>query len=418
MTTTGRPVGGGYRGYGVRVRRSLGARTPLAGQVPEIVAEWIAWAHEQLRQPFVGVTTNGTPITGLFNLQSTGVSTHPIKEAADALLAALSAEQRTAIRYEVDGPEWRQWFNPEFNAMRHGILIESLEAGQREIALGLLRASLSARGYQSARDAMRLNETLREITGDSNGLGEWLYFLSIFGTPSETEPWGWQIDGHHLIVNCLVVGDQIVMTPTFLGAEPVVADSGIYAGTRMFDLEQQQGLAVMRSLTAAQRAKATLFPTMLRKDMPPERSHFADWRTQIGAFRDNEVIPYEGISAADLAPEQRGLLVDLLGLLVGLIRDGHAEVKMEEVLRHLDETSFAWIGTCDDDVRPFYYKVHSPVLIAEFDQHPGIFLDNDEAERFHSHLVIRTPNGNDYGKDLLRQHHARFDHATGRHVPR
>ena len=58
------------------------------------------------------------------------------------------------------------------------------------------------------------------------------------------------------------------------------------------------------------------------------------------------------------------------------------------------------------------------MIIAEFDQHPGIFLDNDEAERFHSHLVIRTPNGNDYGKDLLRQHHARFDHSGGRHVAR
>ena len=417
MTTTGRAVSGGYRGYGVRVRPSLGARAPLSGPVPEIVAEWIAWARRQLQQPFVGVTTDGKPIEGLFGLQRTGVSTRPIVDAADTLLAALSEDKRAAVRYEVDAPEWRQWFNPEFNAMRHGILIETLDAGRREIALGLLRASLSARGYQSARDAMRLNETLREITGDSNGLGEWLYFLSIFGTPSMTEPWGWQIDGHHLIVNCFVLGDQVVMTPTFLGAEPIVADSGKYAGTRMFDLEQEKGLAMMRSLSADQRARATLFPSMLRKDMPPERSHFADWRTQTGAFRDNQIIPYEGIRATDLTADQRDRLVDLLALHVGLIRDGHARVKMDEVLRHLDETYFAWIGACDD-VNPFYYKVHSPVLIAEFDQHPGIFLDNDEAERFHSHLVIRTPNGNDYGKDLLRQHHARFDHSEGRHVPR
>ena len=150
--------------------------------------------------------------------------------------------------------------------------------------------------------------------------------------------------------------------------------------------------------------------------MPPDRSHFADWRTQVGAFRDNQVIPYEGIRATDLSADQRAQLVDLFSLHVGLIRDGHAEVKMDEVLRHIDETYFAWIGTCDD-VTPFYYKDHSPVLIAELDQHPGIFIDNDEAERFHSHLVIRTPNGNDYGKDLLRRHHTRFDHSQGRHVP-
>jgi len=113
MTTTDREVIEGYRGYGVRVRPSLGARKPLTGPIPQIVADWIEWANQQLRQPFVGVTTDGTPIEGLFSLKSTGVSTRPIKDAADALLAALSDDQRAAIGYPVDAPEWRQWFNPD-----------------------------------------------------------------------------------------------------------------------------------------------------------------------------------------------------------------------------------------------------------------------------------------------------------------
>jgi hypothetical protein len=28
----------------------------------------------------------------------------------------------------------------------------------------------------------------------------------------------------------------------------------------------------------------------------------------------------------------------------------------------------------------------------------------------HIHAVIRTPNGNDYGKDLLRQHYLKHPH--------
>jgi len=37
--------------------------------------------------------------------------------------------------------------------------------------------------------------------------------------------------------------------------------------------------------------------------------------------------------------------------------------------------------------------------------------------REHVHVVIRTPNGNDYGKDLLRQHYATHKHdAAGRHT--
>jgi hypothetical protein len=417
MATTDPTVRPGYRGFGVRVRPSLGARERISDQIHEPVKGWIAWAKQRLQEPFVGVTTDGTPVGGLFRLAETGESTRPIVEAGQRLLAALSDVERATIQFAVDAEEWRHWFNPEFNAFRHGVLLESLDAPRRELALDLLRTSLSARGYETARNAMRLNETLREITGDSHGLGEWLYFLSVFGTPSETEPWGWQIDGHHLIINCLVLRDQMVMTPTFLGAEPIEADSGKYAGTRIFDDEQALGLAMMRSLTAVQQAQATTLTSMLRKDLPPERSHFADWRTHTGAFRDNQIIPFEGIRAAELSGEQRVRLVELIELYVGLIRDGHSQVKMAEVLRHLDETHFSWIGP-SNDVSPFYYKLHNPVIIIEFDQHPGIFLDNDEAERFHSHLVVRTPNGNDYGKDLLRQHYARFDHTNGRHAVR
>jgi hypothetical protein len=37
--------------------------------------------------------------------------------------------------------------------------------------------------------------------------------------------------------------------------------------------------------------------------------------------------------------------------------------------------------------------------------------DNDTPSRDHIHTVVRTPNGNDYGKDLLRQHYAHHDHS-------
>jgi hypothetical protein len=89
------------------------------------------------------------------------------------------------------------------------------------------------------------------------------------------------------------------------------------------------------------------------------------------------------------------------------LRPGHDQVWLEESKRHLSETWFAWMGGFGDhDV--FYYKVHSPVLLVEFDMHKGVFLNNDEPEKFHIHIVVRTPNGNDYGKDLLRQHLERF----------
>jgi len=82
---------------------------------------------------------------------------------------------------------------------------------------------------------------------------------------------------------------------------------------------------------------------------------------------------------------------------------------MAEVQQHLSETHVAWFGGIDDD-STFYYRVHSPVLLIEFDHLRGIALDNDEPARTHVHTTVRTPNGNDYGKDLLRQHYAQFPH--------
>ena len=42
-----------------------------------------------LAEPFKGVTTNGTIVPNLFPVRSTGVSTDPVRKAADAFLATL-----------------------------------------------------------------------------------------------------------------------------------------------------------------------------------------------------------------------------------------------------------------------------------------------------------------------------------------
>ena len=223
-------------------------------------------------------------------------------------------------------------------------------------------------------------------------------------TPSSSAPWGWQIDGHHLIVNCFVLGDQVVMTPMFLGSEPVAADRGQHAGTRVFAAEESQGLALMRALDPAQRARATL-----GAELPGELF--------TAAFRDNFELRFEGIRWDELTGPQRDGLLDLLDVYVGRMRPGHAGPRMDEVRRHLTDTWFAWMGG-SDDTSVFYYRIHSPVILVEFDHQRGIALDNDQPSRDHIHTVVRTPNGNDYGRDLLRQHHERFDHSRGAHAPR
>ena len=67
-----------------------------------------------LAEPFRGVTAKGTVEPDLFKVQSSGVSTEPVRKAAVAFLAGLTEEQRTKTKFAVDDPEWRKWMNQHF----------------------------------------------------------------------------------------------------------------------------------------------------------------------------------------------------------------------------------------------------------------------------------------------------------------
>jgi hypothetical protein len=353
-----------------------------------------------LADPFKGITTNGEVVEGLFPLRSTGVSTEQVRVAAGKFLAALNEEQQRKTLYPVDDIEWRKWMNVSFY-VRQGMGFNEMSEAQREAAFGLMRASLSAKGMKLSRDIMKLNRTLGELNHDNFvEYDEWLYWITVMGTPSPTEPWGWQLDGHHLVVNYFVLGDQVVMTPSFFGSEPARATAGKYKGTTVMQEEQGAGMAFMKSLTPQQRTAATLRTSKDGNDNLTE------------AFKDNVVMDFAGVPARSLNDKQKRELLTLIGLYVHNMRDDQARVRIDEVNARMDETYFAWMGgTGPDSV--YYYRIHSPVILIEFDHQKPANLRHlypDKPYRDHIHAVVRTPNGNDYGKDLLRQHYAAHPH--------
>jgi hypothetical protein len=99
-----------------------------------------------------------------------------------------------------------------------------------------------------------------------------------------------------------------------------------------------------------------------------------------------------------MSPGHREALMQLIGLYVGNMRERHAGVRMEKVRAHLDATRFAWIGDIDEDA-VFYYRIHSLVILIEFDHQGPIALADPEgrAARRHVHTVLQTLNG---GMDL------------------
>ncbi len=355
-----------------------------------------------LTEPFKGITARGTVDPGLFPVRSTGVSTEPVRKAAAAFLAALTPEQRKKTQFAVDDDEWRKWMNQDFYLRQGSGFIDMTDA-QKEAAFGLMRASLSAKGMRLSRDIMKLDHTLGELNNnDFVRYGEWRYWITVMGEPSAGKPWGWQLDGHHLILNYFVMGDQVVMTPVFLGSEPVIATSGKHKGTSILQEEQSQGLKLIQSLDDAQRRKAILDSEKTGNNNLAE------------AFKDNIVLDYAGVPVSTFTAPQKESLMQLAGLYIANMDDGHAKVKLDEVRQRLDKTYFAWIGgTSEKSV--YYYRIHSPVILIEFDhQRPvglrHLFTGPPVPNREHIHTVTRTPNGNDYGKDLLRQHYARQPH--------
>ena len=360
-------------------------------------------------EPFRGLTTDGSPQADLFGLQDEGAPTDEVIAAVDALMARLSPDLKSNMHFPVGSDQWRNWQNTELLVESHGLRLDEQPLEIRDAVMAVVRASLAPKGFEMSRDVMRLNGFLGEVIGLPLVLGEWSYIFCLFGDPSRDAPWGWQLFGHHLCLNCFMRGGQMVLTPAFMGAEPAYGDEGRFNGIRLFEDEERLGLALMRSLTGAEQARATVAKSMMGGDLPEGRRHFADNLHLGGAYQDNRIVPYEGLCAEAMSKWRQRDLLDLAEAYLVTLPDGPRAAKMTEIDRHLAETHFCWIGGTAED-SAFYYRIQSPVTFIEFDHHTGVFLTNDEPAKFHVHTIVRTPNGNDYGLDLLRLHYQQADH--------
>lgn len=268
--------------------------------------------------------------------------------------------------------------------------------------LAIVEATLSPEGYEKALGAMRINEFLGTICNIPKVMNALSYNFLLFGTPSTATPWGWSLYGHHLCINVFLHGSQIVISPTFTGAEPNVIDTGPFAGTEILNIEGELGLKLMQSLSDDTKMKAQTYkllrdPKMLQTgDLMVDRWNADDQRHLCGAFRDNRIVPFEGVSVADFGISQQKLVLDIAEQFVLYLPHKARKLRLNQVQAHLSSTYFSWIGSWGND-DAFYFRIQSPVIIMEFDHHSGVFLSNKEPAKFHTHTILRTPNMGDYG---------------------
>jgi hypothetical protein len=388
----------GIRGLAARDYAEAAKTDSFAGPMIE---GWDALYPE----PFSGITNDGVLRPGLYPLaparDGEEAPTASMVAAGRKLLEVATREQVTRLTYAVDAHEWKSWANPEFMQHDTGLRLDELDPPVRDAALAVVEASLSPAGFDLARNLMRINGFLGELVELPLLMNEFSYNFALFGEPSETEPWGWQLFGHHVALNCLVAGTQLVISPVFLGAEPDVIDAGPHRGVKVFKERIALARQLMGALPEGLRKEATVYAAMVDPAMPEGRIHPGDERHLGGCFQDNRVIPYEGIPVSSMPPVALAVLEEVVEDFIAYLPDGPRAARRREIQEHFGESWFSWIGGWEGQ-EAFYFRLQSPVVVMELDHHTGVFLSNEEPAPFHMHTVLRTPHGNDYGRELVR----------------
>jgi len=339
--------------------------------------------------------------------------------AARGLLGVVTGEQAHVLNpgfddFDLESPR-RQWtYLPELD--RPGLPLRGMPDAQRKLAHELITASVSTEGYAKVVSVMAMEHVRRALMLASAPERAHLfdperYCFRIFGDPGDPAdpgagPWGWQLAGHHVVLNFTVAGVRVSGTPCMLGSVPAA-----FGPLSPLAHEEARGQAFVNSLTDAQRARAVIWhrpppdfatrlvPRIGEVELPdhvfePE----PDYRINDA---ERSVLAYvrsgpRGIGGADLDPAQLSALVELVAEFAGRLPREMAEAELRRVdAAGAENLWFAWAGGTAHGER-HYYRVQGPGLLIEH--------DNTQSGGNHVHSVWRVPGG-DWGDDLLAAHY-------------
>ena len=310
--------------------------------------------------------------------------------AAADLLAALRPAQRTALVQPFAGEERTSW--SYFPGRRPGLALKDLEPNERAAVFALLRSALSSQGMKRTEGVIILEGVLREMSAFGFGRDPDLYYLTFFGEPSDQKPWSFRFEGHHASLHFSSASGALVSsTPAFFGAEPTTVLKGPHKGLRVLGDQEDAARRLFDSLDAGQKKTATI-ATSTPGDiiLRPGRKTVPD---------------PEGLPASRMNDAQRKLLMDLVAVYTGNLREDQARAQTEKIEKAgVAAIRFAWAG----EMRPggvFYYRVQGPTFVLEYD------VTQSGAD--HVHSVYRDLE-NDFGGDLLRKHYAESPHHADR----
>ena len=189
-------------------------------------------------------------------------------------------------------------------------------------------------------------------------------YVSIFGEPSNQGRWGWRVEGHHLSLNFTIRDGAIdSATPAFFGANPAEVRQGPREGLRTLADFEDRALRLLQALDEGQKTRAVV---------AAEAPRDIESNTETG-----QQSPYgglairppsdarEGIPAAELNPDQRRMLMDLIRAYAADMPDEVADAWLGEVEQAGDDLAFAWYGAAERS-QPHGYQIQGPTFQIEF----------------------------------------------------
>jgi len=252
-------------------------------------------------------------------------------QTANALLAALDAEQLAKVQIEFNDDERRNWHYVPIE--RKGLQLRNMSPYQRHLASALLAAGLSQSGFIKAVTIMSLEDVLKIMEKDA---GEHRnpekYHFSIFGTPAATGTWAYRVEGHHVSQNYTIVNGEVIAAPSFFGSNPAEVRIGPRKGLYILAAEEERGFDMLHSLDEEQQTKAIVNPKAYAEILTSQ----------------NRVAAIEGQPSGLHASKMKSSQYDTLRVLVELyarnLPDELSRRRMEQLDKARREIYFAWAG--------------------------------------------------------------------------
>jgi hypothetical protein len=321
-----------------------------------------------------------------------GTGAQEVTHAAQAWLASLDKSQHAEAQLPLDSPERSIWtYLPQ---ARKGLPLKRQTDTQQAAAIALVKASLSAAGFETVSTIRRLEVVLRdELKSMPQARDPDMYYLLVFGEPGDKGAWGLRFEGHHISLNFTMRDGRIVSsTPQFFGSNPHQVLEGSMKGTRVLGAIEDLAKTLLASLDDTQRKKA-IAPGDAPEDI---LTRFDPVATPPDAT--------QGIAYAELKPEQQAALMKVLGEAAGVQRPGVAAARMTKLREAgLEKIRFVWMGGAGPGDKN-YYRVQGPTFVFEY--------DNTQNDGNHSHSAWRDFAG-DFGRDVLKEHYKAAHNPAG-----